>query len=91
MGQRRVVLVAPGFRVEVQAQDNVGTKVRVHAPGAFANLTRPIKENLALPTNGLFLERIIGSIEVISGIIDPFSLKYFAGRCLEIVRSDNKC
>src|SRR5205085_11353869 len=80
-------LVAPGFGVEGQAQDDVGTKVRVDSPGAFANFTRPIKENLALPADGLLSRWIVGPMEIFRRVFNSLSLENGARRFPKIVRA----
>ena len=66
--ERRIAFVAPCFRVEMQAENEIGLQPGINEPRPLPNLAVPIKENFALPPNGFLLQRVIRSIEVLTRI-----------------------
>src|SRR5207244_13249771 len=57
--QCRIVWVAPAFRIEMQTKHKIGMQFEVHQRSPPSNLAVTVKQNFALPANGLLFGGII--------------------------------
>ncbi len=85
-----IALVAPGFGVEMQAENKIRAQLLVHATCPLANFAGAIKQDLAVPAYRLFLEWIVGPLEFFRRIFRPARLEHRARGFPEIVGTERR-
>ena len=66
--ERGIAFIAPRFRVEMQTENEVRMQPCINKLRPVPDLAIPIKENFALPPNGLFFEQVGGSIVILARV-----------------------
>ena len=83
--ERGIAFVAPRFRVEMQAEDEVRTQPRINQLCPVPDLAGPVEEDFTLPPDCLLLERVVRSVEILARILRSTRTEQGAGGCLEII------
>ena len=84
VAEGRVAFVAPGFGVEMEAENKVRPQHEVYPTRPLPDFAAAIKKNFTLPANGLVFQRIIRAVELLARVFISSSLQDFAGRFPEI-------
>ena len=88
--ERGIVLVAPGFRVEVQAENQIGMQSRVYHSRSLADLLGAVEKDLALPAHTLLPHGIVGSGKILRRIFGAGCFQDRAGSASEIIRPEGR-
>src|SRR4029077_13940241 len=59
VGQARTIRIAPTFRIEMQTKHKIRMQFEVHQRSPASDLAVTVKQNLALPSNGLLFAGIV--------------------------------
>ena len=90
INQDRILRVAPAFRVEVQAEHQIRMQFRVHQHGTPPDFAVAVKQNLALPPNGVLLFRVVRVQKFRARLGHPVFHQDLTGQLLEIVRTQRR-
>src|SRR2546423_12311688 len=88
--ERGIALVAPGFSVEMQTENEIWAQLLVHASGPLANFAGAVKQDLALPSHRLLLERIVRPLKFFRRVFRSARLEHGARSFLEIVGTERR-
>ena len=85
--QGRLIRIAPRLGIEMQTDDKVGVQFRVHQHRAPSNFAVAIKQNLALPSDGVLFFGIFWIENVSARHRNAIFDENFSGELFEIVRA----